>query len=205
MIDKPVDIQAVIFDLGRVLVNIDNTLLVKKLSKGLEAADLQELARKTMRDPAMVAFNTGRIGPEEFYWRMCETYRLEPDFETFKRLWCEIFYTMDGMEDLVSSLNSRLVIGLLSDTDPIHWEHIQTTWPWIGRIKKPTLSYEVGVMKPNAAIYLTAARNVATELAHCLFIDDLEANVEGARAVGMQAIRFEDPATLLKDLDGIDL
>ena len=203
MIDKPVDIRAVIFDLGRVLVNIDNTLLVEKLFKGLDGSNLQELASKTMHDPAMVAFNTGRIGPEAFHRRMRETYRLEPDFETFKQLWCDIFYTMDGMEDLVGNLSRRLAIGLLSDTDPIHWEYLRTTWPWIGAIKKPTLSYEVGVMKPDAAIYLAAARNVATEPAHCLFIDDLEANVEGARAVGMQAVRFENPAALLKDLDGV--
>jgi FMN phosphatase YigB (HAD superfamily) len=195
------DIRAVIFDMGRVLVNIDSTLLVKKLFKGLEAGNLQELASKTMRDPAMVAFNTGQIEVEDFHRRMCKTYRLDLDIEEFKALWCEIFYTMEGMKELVGNLDNRLAISLLSDTDPIHWGYIKTTWPWIDDIKNPTLSYEVGIMKPDAAIYLTAAKNVATDPRHCLFIDDLEVNVEGARAVGMQGIRFESPAELAKELD----
>ena len=136
---------------------------------------------------------------------MRERYQIEPDFEIFKQLWCKIFYTMEGMEELVSKLDSRVTIGLLSDTDPIHWEYIRTTWPWIGAIENPTLSYEVGTMKPNAGIYLAAARNVDTAPEHCLFIDDLEVNVEGARAVGMHAISFENPAGLLKRLVQIGL
>jgi FMN phosphatase YigB (HAD superfamily) len=201
--DNPKTIQAIIFDMGRVLVDIDNALLVEKLFTGLNASDPQELGRKTMADPAMVAFNTGQMDPEAFHARMCDTYQLELDFETFKRLWCEIFFTMDGMEKLVGRISNKTRVGLLSDTDPIHWTYIRTTWPWIDAIKKPTLSYQVGVMKPNPAIYRAAAEHVNTDPQHCLFIDDLEANVEGARAAGMQAIRFESVARLKQQLRNI--
>lgn len=194
------DIRAVIFDLGRVLVNIDNTLLVEKLFKGFNAENLQELGRQTMRDPAMVEFNCGRIPPEEFHRRMRERYQLNLEFDTFKKLWCEIFYPMDGMEELVGQVSEKVTVGLLSDTDPIHWNFIRTRWPWIGGVEIPTLSYEVGSMKPEAAIYLAAAENVNTPVQHCLFIDDLQTNVEGARAAGMQGIRFEGIQKLKHDL-----
>lgn len=199
------DIQAIIFDMGRVLVNIDNTLLVEKLFKGLDASDLQELGRKTMADPTMVEFNCGRMDPETFHAQMCDTYQVEADFETFKRLWCEIFYTMDGMEELVGRISNQTRVGLLSDTDAIHWQYIRTTWPWIGAIEKPTLSYQLGVMKPDAAIFLAAAKNVDTPPEHCLFIDDLQSNVEGARAVGLQAICFEDVHSLESVLEALGL
>ena len=205
MTDKSNNIKAVIFDLGRVLVNIDNAFLLKELFKGLKVNSLQELGHKTMRDPAMVEFNTGRIDPQEFHRQMCEKYQLEPDFEIFKKLWCKIFYTMEGMEEVVNSLKGCVKIGLLSDTDPIHWGHIKATWPWISEIQNPTLSYEVGVMKPNAEIYLTAAQNVNTTPEHCLFVDDLEVNVEGARSIGMQAIRFENLPILSKYFEEIGL
>ena len=194
------DIRAIIFDLGRVLVNIDNKLLVEKLFKGLDADNLQELGRKTMGDPAMVEFNCGRMPAEEFYRRMCETYRLDLSFQAFQTLWCEIFYSMDGMKDLVGSISKKMTVGLLSDTDPIHWGSICSRWPWIAAIKNPTLSYEVGVMKPNAAIYLAAAENVGTPPQQCLFIDDLQANVDGARAIGMHGIRFENKDALARKL-----
>lgn len=195
------NIHAVIFDLGRVLVNIDNGFLVENLFRGMQAADLQELGQKTMRDPAMIEFNTGRIEAAEFHRHMCDHWGLEPDFEVFKKLWCQIFYTMDGMETLITQIAPTVRIGLLSDTDPIHWNYIKTTWPWIGKIANPTLSYEVGVMKPDKGIFLTAAENVSTPPQHCLFIDDLQVNVDGARAAGMQAIQFKTVTALVHDLE----
>jgi hypothetical protein len=59
-------IEAVIFDLGRVLVAIDNRLLVERLFKGMDPADSQQVARRTMADPAMVAFNSGQIARRNF-------------------------------------------------------------------------------------------------------------------------------------------
>lgn len=188
----PANIKAAIFDLGRVLVAIDNTLLVEQLFKGLDTNDLQELGRKTMSDPAMVEFNSGRITPEAFFQKMRQTYHWDLNFDEFRQLWCRIFYPMDGMEELVMQLRGKVKLGLLSDTDPLHWNYIITTWPWITIFENPTLSYQVGVMKPNPAIYRTAAANVDTLPENCLYIDDLADNVEGARAVGMTAIRFEN-------------
>jgi hypothetical protein len=129
MKNKSDDIQAVIFDLGRVLVAIDNTLLVEKLFKGMDGGNPQELGRRTMSDPAMIAFNTGQIGLEEFHRRMCRTFRLTMDINAFKSLWCEIFYTMDGMKELVGRVSKKTKVGLLSDTDPLHWSFISSRWP----------------------------------------------------------------------------
>jgi putative hydrolase of the HAD superfamily len=196
-------IEAVIFDLGRVLVAIDNRLLVERLFKGMDPADSQQVARRTMADPAMVAFNSGKITPEEFYERMRMTYRLPIDYDAFCRLWCDIFYPMEGMEELVTGLEGRVRLGLLSDTDPLHWNFLLNRWPWLGIFQKPTLSYKLGVMKPAPAIYLAAARSVKTPPPNCLYIDDLEDNVLGARAVGMSAVRFENVPqlkTMLNDL-----
>jgi len=191
--------------MGRVLVNIDNQLVVEKLFKGLNTNDLQELGRRTMSDPAMVEFNCGRISPEEFHRQMCNRYQLEPDFEMFKVLWCEIFYTMDGMEELVYRVSQKAKVGLLSDTDPIHWNFIRQRWPWIGRIKYPTLSYQLGVMKPNRAIYLAAAAHVKVPPQQCLYIDDLQANVDGAHAIGMRAVLFENIDGLTQKLNDLGL
>jgi len=199
-------IEAIIFDMGRVLVAIDNGLLVNRLFTGLSETDVQEIARRTMADAAMVDFNSGRIGPEAFFERMRQRYGLAVDYDQFRQLWCDIFYTMEGMEELVAQLAGRYRLGLLSDTDPLHWACIRRRWPWIERtFESFTLSYQAGVMKPDPAIYRAAAQSVQTTPERCLYVDDLEDNVQGAVRAGMQGVRFEGVEPLRQHLAGLGL
>ena len=194
------NIEAVIFDLGRVLVGIDNDVMVEKLFEHIGTDDPQLVAR-TMQSSHMIDLCSGRIDLQGFHRRMSETYQSDLSFDTFKELWCSIFYTMDGAEELTKELNGTVKLGLLSDTDAIHWNYLRNRWPWLETIPNPTLSYEVGLMKPAPEIYRKAAANTGTPPEQCLFIDDLEANVRGALAVGMQAIRFESHARLRTQLE----
>jgi HAD superfamily hydrolase (TIGR01509 family) len=49
-------------------------------------------------------------------------------------------------------------------------------------------SADVGLAKPDAAIYRLAAERLGLPPAACVFVDDLPANVEAAREVGMQGV-----------------
>lgn len=198
------DIKAVIFDLGRVLLNIDNTLLSEKLFKCLDKND-PDFVYKTMKNKPMIEFNSGRMEPEDFHRQMCDLFNLTMDYDAFITLWCSIFSPMDGMEELVMRLKPNVRLGLLSDTDPVHWSHVKKKWPWLEVFKKPTLSFEVGVMKPDAHIFLTAAQNVDTPPENCLYVDDLQDNVEGARAIGMTAILFENTSQINVALNDLTL
>lgn len=57
------------------------------------------------------------------------------------------------------------------------------------------ISGEVGLRKPDAAIYELVLAELSLPAERVLFIDDAEANVEGARAVGMRAFRHHVAAT----------
>ena len=67
------------------------------------------------------------------------------------------------------------------------------------------ISGEVRLLKPDAAIYRRLLDQHDLRAEDTLFIDDVEQNVEGARAVGMHAVRFIDAATLRNDLTGYGL
>jgi epoxide hydrolase-like predicted phosphatase len=70
------------------------------------------------------------------------------------------------------------------------------------------ISAEVGLHKPQPAIYRLAAERLEVEPAACIFVDDLKENCEGAEAVGMTAIRHRSaPETIarLTDLTGVEL
>ena len=67
------------------------------------------------------------------------------------------------------------------------------------------ISGEVRLLKPDAAIYRRLLDQHDLRAEDTLFIDDVEHNVEGARAVGMHAVRFTDADTLRNDLTGYGL
>ncbi len=193
-------IEAVIFDLGRVIVDIDIRRLLSVVSVGLSADDVDGAISRSLRDEVMRDFNRGRIGPGEFHEAMVGRHGLDMGFEEFKDLWCGIFSPIAGMEELIRQLNGAYRLGLLSDTDPLHWAYLQSTYPVLNLFARPTLSFEVGVVKPDPAIFLAAAKNVDTPVERCLYIDDLAVNVEGAVAVGMTGIVFGGAGALREEL-----
>jgi putative hydrolase of the HAD superfamily len=65
-----------------------------------------------------------------------------------------------------------------------------------------TLSYRLKIVKPEAAIYYYAAHGLAVTPAEALFLDDKLENVEGARAIGMQAELYSTWEAFLSDAAG---
>jgi beta-phosphoglucomutase-like phosphatase (HAD superfamily) len=61
-------------------------------------------------------------------------------------------------------------------------------------------SFFVGVRKPDEAIYRLAIRVTQRRPGACLFIDDRELNLEGARLLDMRTIHYQSPAQLREEL-----
>ena len=64
-------------------------------------------------------------------------------------------------------------------------------------------SAEVGMAKPDPEIYELTAGKLSVEVSECVFIDDRQPYVDGAKAVGMQAILYQDFPQFKRDLDKI--
>lgn len=62
------------------------------------------------------------------------------------------------------------------------------------------ISAEVGLEKPEPAIFRLAANRLRCTLAECVFVDDLVENVEAAKALGMTGILHESPSATLEAL-----
>ena len=193
------EIKAIIFDLGRVLVGIDDTRYVRVLGNGMAGADAGAITR-IMSDELFIQFDKGLLSPRKYYDAVCTKTGINHSYDEFISAYCDVFQPMDGIKQLLGELKSKYRIGLLSDTNPIHFEYILRHYPYVADIENPTLSFNLGVMKPDKAIYQVAADNVKTDIGHCLFIDDLQKNVIGAINAGMHAIRFEGVERLRQQL-----
>jgi putative hydrolase of the HAD superfamily len=198
------NITTVIFDLGRVLVELrTDGAAFSALMRGM-GIDPARAFEQFWHHPEVIGHSTGTVSPQDFYRRAVEEFGLAGfEYERFAQCWCDLFRPMPGMEALFSEVAARCRVGILSDTDPLHWERIRTLLPCVAAVERPTLSYEVGHLKPHPAMYRAAAANAGVPPEECLFIDDLAGNVEGARAVGMRAVRFAGAEALRRELENL--
>jgi putative hydrolase of the HAD superfamily len=72
-----------------------------------------------------------------------------------------------------------------------------------GMFDAVVISGEVGMRKPEERIFRHAAELVGLAPGECVFVDDLEANVAAAEAVGMTAVLHSDPAATVAALSGL--
>ena len=71
----------------------------------------------------------------------------------------------------------------------------------LGDFRHLTWSCELGISKPDSAIYWHTLEKLGVSAEEALFIDDLQENVRAAEALGLQAILFTTPAQLQIDLE----
>ena len=185
-------IKAVIFDLGRVLVDVKfNQQTAKFFGVSTnDPTDAEKILAQAFENELFRKLNKGQINAFQFYKSFIKQYQLNLDYNTFVKYWCDVFAPIEGMETLFWQVKKFYPVGLLSDTDELHWHYCKTQYPFLQSIEKPTLSFEIGALKPDPICYLKAAQNVGVAPENCLFIDDRAINVLGAQKVGMQAIQF---------------
>jgi putative hydrolase of the HAD superfamily len=91
---------------------------------------------------------------------------------------------------LVSELRPSYKLAILSNADISLRERLEGDIGIHDLFDDIVCSAEVGMAKPEPAIYELAAERLGLEPSECVFVDDLDTNVEAARQVGMQAVLF---------------
>jgi putative hydrolase of the HAD superfamily len=110
------------------------------------------------------------------------------------------------MMEWVRALKSRaLKIAVLSNM-PIEISiYMRQHAPWFGDFDYVCFSAEVQLAKPEAAIFQACLKVVQARPEECLFIDDRAENVEAARALGMQGLKFVSVEELAAEVQTFDL
>lgn len=198
-------VRAVIFDLGRVLVDVVITDEFRRRLGWQDAWSSTPGPRRGVFERLYVDFSTGRIDAREFHRRLSRRAEVDIGYQELIELWCSLLRPLDGAKRLFERVAERLPVGLLSDTDPVHWQFVLEHYPFLRRIEKPTLSFQTGYLKPDPRAYQAALNNCRFPAADCLFIDDKPQNAAGAAAAGMQAIVFEGVEKLEAQLSALEV
>jgi HAD superfamily hydrolase (TIGR01509 family) len=95
------------------------------------------------------------------------------------------------MAAFLGELGQKYPLYLLSNTNEVHYAHLQGNFNVARHFKELILSFQVGLAKPNRLIYEEVLKRSGLSAAECIFIDDLAVNIAAARdLVGMHTIQF---------------
>ena len=121
-------------------------------------------------------------------------------YKEFAVLWSDIFVPNEPMIELSEKLKGEATRIVLSNTNAFHADFILERYPFVREFEGLVLSHEVGLMKPDPRIYELALARFRLSAGRTVFVDDILANVEGARAVGLYGIHYENSDQVHQEL-----
>ena len=195
-------LRAVIFDIGRVLVRLDIQRVKSALAQGLPFTP-EELWSAVEKDPRWPDWQEGRMAPRDWHLHVSKRFNIPLDFEQFKNVWN---LALDPNPIHRASLFAQLAkshrLGLLSNTDPIHVEKLESTYDFFAYFPKAVRTYSccIGASKPDPLIFRQALRACRVRAEETVYVDDILAYVEASRRLGFTGVHYESPAQLYAEL-----
>jgi HAD superfamily hydrolase (TIGR01549 family) len=194
-------IRAVIWDLGGVIVRTEDYTRRDALAQslGLGRLDLEEIVfAGSSGTPAQL----GQIDSVRHWQNIGAHFGLPPDaMQAFQ----DDFWGGDTLDwslvRYIRSLRPRYKTGLLSNAFTSLRHFVTQVWKFDDAFDDMIISAEVGMMKPDAAIYHLAAQRLGVTPGEAVFIDDMARNIIGAQAAGLRGVRFVSPQQVLADLN----
>ena len=189
-------IKVICLDLGKVIVDYDPTIPLNALGTR-SALSLPKIMQVLADREPLLQFDRGACSRSDFYRTMCARLRLDVSTEEFEQLWTSLFLPEPLLEEsFLLSLKRRYRLLMLSNVNEVHFEFIWKNYPLVRHIEARLLSYELGCLKPEPAIYRIAIDRAGVRPQEIFFADDRPENVEAARQAGIVATCFQSEQQL---------
>jgi putative hydrolase of the HAD superfamily len=201
-------LRAVAFDFGMVLSGLPNPEAHAAMVRitGLPV-DQFETAYWADR----LAYDGGKLNGISYWKKFVRDANLDLGPGAVEELyrWDAIHWTSQNPVMLAWQMQLKergLLTAILSNMGDSVLDNMKREFDWLDRFDVLVWSYQLGMVKPDPAIYLHLLSELGTRPEETLFLDDKLANVEAARALGMQSLVFSTVERLRQDLiaSGLD-
>lgn len=200
------ELEAVIFDLGGVLIDWNPRHLYRGLFEGDEAAMERFLAEVTTQ-----AWNAEQDAGRSWQDAVDLLVAEHPDrrdlIVAYRERWTEMLAgpiagTVEVLADLRrAGVRLAAVTNWSAETFPV----ARRRYPFLGWFETIVVSGEEGIVKPDPGIFRLVLERTGWRAGETVFVDDSPANVAAAAALGFEAVRFRDPGTLRAELEALGL
>lgn len=178
-----------LFDIGRVLLDFDFESSLSRLLPDEIEDPRDRLSRLLERKDEL---ESGHVAADDYIAWALKVMGSDASHEEFREAWCDIFTPNEAMWQRVHELKAdghKLV--LLSNINSIHSPWIYEAYPEFELFDGAVMSFEVGCIKPQPAIYEYALEAHGLEVDQTLYIDDVPENVDAGRAVGLSSWLYD--------------
>lgn len=186
-------IKTLIFDIGNVLVYVNQNKMFYELSQLLDIS-MKELKELLEKDSLIQRFETGLIPYEEIF---------SPNIprEKISEAMNSSFSENIEMIPIINALKRQgKKLILLSNTNEIHFPYLQRHFNYLNLFDEAILSFEVKHIKPEKEIFEVALQVAKSAPEECFFVDDIFGHVAVARELGIDAELYQDIETFRNDL-----
>jgi glucose-1-phosphatase len=198
----PGSADALLFDLGRVVLDIDfsKTLVCWAGHAGCDPADFA--GRFSPRDDIYLRDETGEISDAEFFANLRTSLGIDISDAQFLEGWNAVFAgEIPGIDGHLARAAKHLPLYAFSNTNGAHVEHFSAAYAGVlGHFRELFLSSNIGLRKPDAAAFDHVVKAIGVPAERIVFFDDLAENIEGARARGLTAVHVTSPADVAEAL-----
>lgn len=195
-------IRAVILDYGEVLCCPPQAEALSRMASvfGIEAGHFLEVY-----EPSRVPYDQGRLTAEKYWRNFARRAGVQADPALIRELrswdlemWSHIRGEMAGW--LAKLDRAGLTTAVLSNMPFDMAAHARRNFRWLRHAHHQLLSCELGLVKPDAAIFQRSIERIGVRPEEALLVDDRQTNIDAALAVGITAIRFESTEQLRREL-----
>ncbi len=195
-------IRAVVFDIGSVLEVIDDAAFPVPFEERLGLTPGSVAAAADFEgDPGL-----GELTEDDLrrHWQRRLGLSDAQAVELMTDYWRWYVGSLDQMlVDWFAGVRGRgLKAGILSNSGPGARE-AERHWGFEAMTDDLVYSHEVGLAKPDPAVYALVAARLGVEGSEIVFLDDVAANVDAARAAGWHAVLHEDTVRSIAELERI--
>ncbi len=202
----PNSADALLFDLGRVVLDIDfgKALACWAGHAGRAPADL---AARFVREASYRDHEVGKIEDAAYFQSLRDALGIGISDAQFLAGWNAIFAgEMPGIAPLLKRAAAHLPLYAFSNTNRPHVEHFSKAYADVlGHFREVFLSSTIGLRKPDAAAYDHVVRAIGVPAERIVFFDDVTANIEGARARGLVAVHVTSPDDVAEALAALGI
>ena len=195
-------VDAVVFDLGGVVLDLAGL----RAFLDRHGLDVDEFFRRALGSGAHHAFERGDLTADEYAVAFLDEAGLALDPSEFLvefAAWPGAL--MPGAAELLADIPASVVTATLSNTNPVHWTSEFNETEVIPLFGRHFPSYQLRLAKPNPAIFEHVVALLDLPAGRVAFLDDNQANVDSAAAVGLVAARVDGPASARAVLAGLNV